>query len=176
MACDAALSADGRYRYWLWRTWSTEPLVTFVMLNPSTADATADDPTIRRCVGFARRWGYGGLRVVNLYAYRAAHPSQLWQVDDPVGPDNDDHLRAAFACSRSVVAAWGAHARPDRISQVLSFAPALTTLALTRTGQPRHPLYLPATATPTAWRPRSHSSGPGRYGRQTHAGQEELRC
>lgn len=148
---DAGMSADRRYRYWLSRTWSAERPVTFVMLNPSTADANVDDPTIRRCVGFAKRWRYGGLRVVNLYAYRATRPATLFRADDPVGPDNDDHLKSAFADSNLVVAAWGGHAVVERVRQVLSFAPVLTALAVTRSGQPAHPLYLPATATPKRW-------------------------
>lgn len=151
MARDAGLSADRRYRYWLSRTWGAERPVTFVMLNPSTADAAVDDPTIRRCVRFAREWGYGGLRVVNLYAYRASRPETLFQADDPVGPYNDDHLRSAFADGGLVVAAWGARARVERVRQVVSFAPVLTALAVTRSGQPGHPLYLPVTATPKRW-------------------------
>lgn len=147
----ADLSPDGRYRYRLSRTWGPAPLVTFVMLNPSTADGSTDDPTIRRCAGFARSWGYGGLVVANLYAYRATRPADLWQADDPVGPANDEHLRAVFASSGLVVAAWGAHARPDRVDEVLSFAPPLVALALTKAGHPRHPLYVRAAATPTLW-------------------------
>lgn len=150
---DATLSECGRYRYTLTRTW--DPSVWrlwFIMLNPSTADATIDDPTIRRCIGFARRFGYGGLGVVNLYAYRATKPADLWRADDPVGPDNDETLRDMLA-ARSyygvpTVAAWGANAKPDRVAQVLAMAGAhqLMCLGLTQAGQPRHPLYLRADA------------------------------
>lgn len=147
----ATLSEDGRYRYRLSRIWSAEPPVTFVLLNPSTADADADDPTIRRCIGFARRWGCGGVIVVNLYGYRTPWPAVLWQARDPVGPDNDDHLRAALAGDGLTVAAWGCQARSDRIARLLSYRPALTALGVTRSGQPRHPLYLPGTAAPAPW-------------------------
>jgi hypothetical protein len=148
----AELSPCGRYRYRLSRTWSDRPPVTFVMLNPSTADATSDDPTIRRCTGYAQNWGYGGLIVVNLYALRATDPDELWRVEDPIGPVNDDHLREAFGVGGPIVAAWGCHGRPSRIDTVLSYAPTLTALALTKSGQPGHPLYLPAAATPFRWR------------------------
>src|SRR4028119_2392792 len=83
------------YRYALWRTWdAARPPVAFVLLNPSTADARRDDPTIRRCANFARTWGFGGLEVVNLFAFRATHPTDLKCAADPVGPQNDVHLHA----------------------------------------------------------------------------------
>lgn len=90
VATTAGISECGTYRYWLCREWSPglDSLV-WLMLNPSTADATQDDPTIRRCMGFARRWGYGGITVVNLYAYRATNPRDLLTAADPVGPEND---------------------------------------------------------------------------------------
>ncbi|MGH3977119.1 MAG: DUF1643 domain-containing protein, partial [Pseudonocardiaceae bacterium] len=121
---DAVLSGCGRYRYQLTRTWDPgQQRATFIMLNPSTADAADDDPTIRRCTSYARSWGLGGLMVVNLYAYRATDPADLWKVDDPVGPDNDDHLRAVLAAATDVgapvVAAWGANARLDRVAEVM---------------------------------------------------------
>jgi hypothetical protein len=154
----AELSDCGTYRYTLTRDWDSDrPAACFVMLNPSTADAEQDDPTIRRCLGYARTWGCGSLAVVNLYAYRAADPSELWRAADPVGPNNDSWLRAAVTGARKsggpVVAAWGAHARTDRISAVLELpgvAP-ISVLALTKGGQPRHPLYLRANLTPQPW-------------------------
>src|SRR5262245_13227298 len=104
----AELSPCGRYRYALTRTWGDpKKVVCWVMLNPSTADADQDDPTIRRCLGFSRAWGAGGLVVVNLFALRATDPDQLRIAADPVGPDNDSHLSTA-AFGRLVVAAWGA--------------------------------------------------------------------
>jgi hypothetical protein len=145
----AVISADGRYRYLLTRWWarSSTPL-TFVMLNPSTADAETDDPTIRRCISFAKREGFAGLQVVNLYAWRATKPADLWRAPDPVGPDNDSRLRIAFREAHEkgspVVAAWGANAKPSRVSWVRSMphADVLHHLGLTDKGAPRHPLYL----------------------------------
>jgi hypothetical protein len=135
----ATFSADRRYRYRLWRRWDrSRSVVLFVMLNPSTADGRRDDPTIRRCIGFARAWGFGGVEVVNLFAYRATDPRELGRVGDPVGPHNDRYIRRAIRRSRLVVLAWGARARARRL---LSLRRA-HCLGLTRAGQPRHPLYL----------------------------------
>jgi hypothetical protein len=151
---DALLSPCGRYRYWLTREWGPGATVVFVMLNPSIADAAIDDPTIRRCIGFARSWGYGALAVVNLYALRSTDPKGLWLADDPVGPDNDMWLTrfatGAEATDAPVVAAWGANARTDRIDAVkaLSGMHRLSALGLTKDGQPRHPLYLKADLRP----------------------------
>lgn len=158
----ARLSADGLYRYSLVRRWATDgPPAQFVMLNPSTADAELDDPTIRRCVGFARALGCAGIVVVNLYAYRATKPADLWRAEDPVGPQADEFLaivaRRAVVEGAPLVAAWGANAKPERVAQALEVLEErgagrlLTALGTTKAGQPRHPLYLPATATPTPW-------------------------
>jgi hypothetical protein len=138
----ATFSRDRRYRYRLWRRWDdTRPVVAFVMLNPSTADARREDPTIRRCIGFARAWGFGGVEVVNLFAFRATDPRSLRRVRDPVGPLNARYVRAATRRSALVVAAWGAHGVPDRAGM-----PRLPRggrcLGFTRGGQPRHPLYV----------------------------------
>jgi hypothetical protein len=149
----ADLSDDGTYRYLLTRRWEpTAPSLSFVMLNPSTADGTEDDPTIRKCVGFARRLGYGAISVFNLYAYRATDPRNLWAAQrdgvDIVGPENDHRLRtmmvARMRLGDGVVAAWGAHAREDRVREVLSMpgSRALCALGLTAKGVPRHPLML----------------------------------
>lgn len=156
----AHLSDDGLYRYRLGRVWGDQHhVLTWVMLNPSIADHTLDDPTIRRCIGFARAWGYGGLEVVNLYAFRATKPDELWKTDDPVGPKNDDALRATFmsAAHRGahVIAAWGVNAEIQRTQFVATLARAagaqLQALSVTKSGQPGHPLYLPGSATPVPW-------------------------
>lgn len=160
----ADISADGLHRYTLHRWWDSGrgPRLTFVMLNPSTADAEQDDPTIRRCVSFTRSLGgFGGIRVLNLYAYRATSPADLWRaaadgVDITGGPRNDDLLRevAHPGCrGETIIAAWGAHARRDRVDQVLAMPGWDRALALgvTKAGAPRHPLYLPATAQPAPW-------------------------
>jgi hypothetical protein len=155
----AVLSDDERYRYLLTREWAEDgKTATFVMLNPSTADGMVDDPTIRRCIDFAQRWGCGDLMVVNLYAWRATKPAALWTADDPVGPENDAHIIAAAARARRtggpLVGAWGANARPDRIAAVLALPGMdwLAALAVTKAGQPWHPLYLKANLTPQPWR------------------------
>lgn len=158
----ASLSTDGQYRYALTRRWSSgAATVVFMMLNPSTADASRDDPTIRRCAGFARREGASGLIVVNLYAFRATRPADLWTVSDPVGPDNDAVLASTLTEAASsewpVISAWGAHARPQRVRAVTDIAQScgarLLALGVTRNGSPRHPLYLPKDSPLTPWEP-----------------------
>lgn len=136
---------DGRYRYLLWRRWAEADSLLFIMLNPSTADAERDDPTIRRCIGFARSWGFGGVEVVNLFAWRATLPRALARARDPVGPHNDRAISQAVARSRAVIAAWGVHGalgdRDEQVAQLLA-ATRLRCLGLTRDGAPRHPLYV----------------------------------
>jgi hypothetical protein len=122
--------------------------VAFIGLNPSTADEGRDDPTIRRCLGFARRWGFGLLEVVNVYGLCATEPRALWDAPDPVGPENDRVLSAVLERADLVVAAWGVHARRERIAE-LRWAledVEIHALGLTQGGAPRHPLYLPADA------------------------------
>lgn len=124
------------------------------MLNPSTADAALDDPTLRRCVTFAKAAGFSALQVVNLFAYRASDPAQLRTAPDPVGPDNDDYLRRALTTPGVKVAAWGVHSRPDRVGLVKSIAGgALHCLGVTRDGHPRHPLYVAGGTPFTPWPP-----------------------
>lgn len=142
----ARFSADRRYRYRLWRTWdATRPRVAFCLLNPSAADDRRDDPTIRRCVRFARRWGYGGVVVVNLFALRATDPRALGRSADPVGPANDRAIRDAARRARLVVAGWGSRGalrrRADEATALLAGA-RVVTFGVTRDGQPRHPLYV----------------------------------
>ncbi|WP_431977597.1 DUF1643 domain-containing protein [Micromonospora haikouensis] len=145
------------YRYDLTRTWSPGTAeATFVMLNPSTADAFHLDPTVRRCVGYARAWGCGGVRLLNLFGLRSTDPTALRRHDDPVGPHNDAVLTTFFADQAGtrhgpVVAAWGAYGdHLDRASTVAALArqhrAPLHALAITRAGHPGHPLYLPKTA------------------------------
>ena len=155
MERSAVLSPCRRYRYALARRWGEGEAVLWVMLNPSTADAERDDPTLRRVIGYSRAWGFSALTVVNLYAYRATDPRYLFAAPDPVGPDNDTHLTRAAGEHARTVAAWGAHARPERIAAVLALPGirTLTALALTASGQPRHPLYLRGDLTPHPWTP-----------------------
>ncbi len=148
----AIFDRTGQYRYLLSRVWNKAGLcVLFVMLNPSTANADADDPTIRRCMGFASSWEMGAFVVANLYAFRATQPAVLFQAADPVGPDNDLHLEQAMKRADRVVLAWGNHGlRDERATEVLGIIKSLNIkpmcLGLTNAGQPRHPLYLPGNA------------------------------
>lgn len=150
----ANFSRCRRYRYTLWRRWdSSRPLVMIIGLNPSTADARQNDPTIRRCIGFARDWGYGGLVVTNLFAFRATYPADLKATSDPVGPRNDVWLRRMAGQVEMIVAAWGNDGtwlnRGVRVRQML--ARRLFCLRLNAAGQPAHPLYLPAGLKPITW-------------------------
>ncbi len=152
MTGGATFDTSGLYRYHLWRAWGRgERRVAFIMLNPSTADGQRDDPTVRRCLGFARAWGYDALDVVNLFAYRTPRPADVRAAADPVGPDNDRFLLDVTARAGLVVAAWGNHGawlgRTDAVRHLLADVP-LHCLALTGQGQPRHPLYARATLHP----------------------------
>ena len=146
---------QGDYRYSLARVWdpTLEPLV-FILLNPSTADETANDPTVTRCIGHARRLGYGGLIVVNLYAYRATDPRVMLKAADPVGPHNDQAIVEAVT-GRTVIAAWGTNAKPGRVREVLELIPPTTSmfvLQLTPVSRvPQHPLYVGRSVTPIPW-------------------------
>jgi hypothetical protein len=154
----ATFDAYRRYRFRLSRVWDAAgPRVNFVMLNPSTADAFGVDPTVRRCLGFAQRWGAGALEVTNCFAFRSTDPSALRCADDPVGHCNDDTIVAAATRADIVVAAWGVHAvlgrRDVAVRMLLAGAGVeLQVLAFTKDGHPRHPLYLPAATDPQPWR------------------------
>jgi hypothetical protein len=146
----AEISSDEIYRYALWRRWDELDVmagrVCWVMLNPSTADAENDDPTIRRCVDFSRRWGFGGLVVVNLFAYRATNPAQLREpVCDPVGPDNNEWVLNEVRSATLAVAAWGSAAIAGERARWVERAAGkqLYCLGTTASGSPRHPLYVP---------------------------------
>lgn len=120
-----------------------------LLLNPSKASTSEDDPTIRKCVGFARQWGHGGIEVVNLYAFRATDPKDLARAGRPIGPTNDAHIRAAIDRAALIVCAWGAHEhrdslRPPAIRKMLDAAGRhAVCLGRTASGQPKHPLYVP---------------------------------
>jgi len=148
----AEFSPCRRYRYALFRTWEKRGLsVMFVGLNPSTADETENDPTVRRCMGFAARWGYKGLIMANAFAYRATDPREMKAADDPVGPDNDEWLRRLAFQAGAIVIAWGVHGvhrgRDAEVLKVLEPWPLLC-LGKTKGGQPRHPLMLRADEQP----------------------------
>lgn len=148
----AEISDCGRYRYWLRRSWKTGgngKTVCFVMLNPSTADAMKDDPTIRRCMGFTQTWGYSILSVRNLFALRATDPGQLSIDPAPIGPKNDMELSVAKTADL-VVVAWGAKVPFGRDNAVLKLlsSKSLFCLAKNKNGSPKHPLYCAAGCVP----------------------------
>lgn len=148
----ATLSACRTYRYALWRRWGRGDYAMFIGLNPSTADETNDDPTIRRCIGFARAWGYGALCMANLFAYRATDPADMKKAAEPVGWENDHTLTTLARGAGVVVAAWGAHGTyKGRDQSVRLLVPNLHFLRLTKDGHPGHPLYLPASLKPQRW-------------------------
>ncbi|MEE4190381.1 MAG: DUF1643 domain-containing protein [Halieaceae bacterium] len=142
-----------RYRYALWRIWDRErPAVMFIGLNPSTADAKIDDPTLVRCMGFARDWGYGGVYTANLFAFRATDPRDMKAANAPIGRDNDRVILDLAARVDKVIAAWGNDgAFLDRAVAVRRLLPKLYYLKMNRSGQPAHPLYLPKGLVPRVW-------------------------
>lgn len=165
------------YRYRLFRDLNTQRglftpvvdrMVLFVMLNPSTADATHNDPTVRRCVGFATDWAFARMEVVNLFAVRATNPKLLPAIADPVGPDNDLEIAAAVAGADLVVAAWGTNkaavappagaggpSRAEHVVGIITTTHDLYALKLTDGGHPQHPLYLAADLKPVLWRKKA---------------------
>lgn len=147
MQRDATISACKLYRYSLTRLWNPRlPIVLFVGLNPSTADANNDDNTIRRCIGFAKAWFCGGLIMANLFAFRSRYFKPLKSVPDPVGPDNDVYLRQLHRGSDMTVSCWGTNGRfLERDNEVLSELVRIKPvhcIQTTKDGIPGHPLYL----------------------------------
>ena len=144
----AWFSVDGKYRYLLTREFGGSSTCLFVMLNPSTADEVVDDPTIRRCIGFAWREGFGRLEIVNLYGFRATEPGVLFEAEDPVGSENDLTVEEALKRADLVIAAWGNHGGhvPGRMGRVVDMlrisGQKSMCFGFTKQNQPRHPLYL----------------------------------
>lgn len=158
MERNAVLDEAKKYRYDLWRIWdSAKPLLGYVMLNPSTADWTHDDPTIRKCIGFADRLGYGGFHVVNLFAYRATDPDDLPKLSsvEAIGPENDQHLLRVTAMCEKIICAWGnggqLHKRSTFVRHLLKGRPLYSLKINASTAEPAHPLYLKYTLTPQPW-------------------------
>jgi len=148
----ATISKCGLYRYDLTRRWAVgERLCAFIGLNPSTADADLDDPTIRRCVGFAQSWGYDALVMLNAYAFRATKPTDMLAAADPVGPANDAYLKHWCSQAHLKVAAWGANISLHRQKQMIQLILDLAALRITKEGFPGHPLYLPKVSVPVPW-------------------------
>lgn len=143
----AVFDASGRYRYSLWRAWYVDhPRVGFIMLNPSTADEQRNDPTIRRCIEFARVWEFGSVEVVNLFAYKATDMKELLKVDDPIGDENDFFIEKAIERCSTVVVGWGTKGtllgRDRQVLQLLVRRQDVYCLGVTKDGHPRHPLYV----------------------------------
>ena len=139
----AKLSECRKYRYALWRTWdNSKPYVMFVGLNPSTADEVSDDPTLMRCINFAKLWGYGGVCMANLFAFRATEPSDMKSAQDPIGKENNQWLEKLAESAGLVVAAWGNDGSfLNRSTQVKELLPNLHCLKMNKSGEPAHPLY-----------------------------------
>lgn len=146
----ADISGCGTYRYRLGRRWGPGTSVLWIMLNPSTADALGDDPTIRRCIGFTKAWGHDAIEVVNLYALRATDPQSLLRHRDPFGPRNWHTLQGAIGARHALImAAWGAKAARHPAATHIHvpmmagrIGAHLHCLATTKDGHPRHPLYV----------------------------------
>ena len=131
-------------------------MVVFCMLNPSTADHQTNDPTVRRCIGFAESWGYARLIVVNLFAARSTDPKALPTMADPVGPDNDEWIRKHAREADMIVAAWGNRGaylgRDRKVLEILASARDVFALRITGQGSPEHPLYVPQDVEPVVFR------------------------
>ena len=153
----AIFSPCGKYRYSLLREWDdTLPRVVFLMLNPSTADAEKNDPTVARCVKFAKAWRYGSLEVLNLFAYRSTDPKALYDADDPIGPENNEHMARVLSSDAFVVCAWGEHGSfGGRYRGVIEMArragKPLHCLCRNQSGHPKHPLYCKGDLQPMAY-------------------------
>lgn len=142
---EAVFSDDREYRYTLWQWWDREkPYVMFVGLNPSTADEITNDPTVRRCLDFAKRWDYGGFCMTNLFAYRATAPQDMKAQQDPIGPLNDKYLAEVSDYAGLVVVAWGCHGKyKDRDQEALTVLRGqLHCLGVNQDRTPKHPLYI----------------------------------
>lgn len=157
LEASADFSPCRHYRYALWRhsgglAATGNGYAMFIALNPSTADEMQDDPTIRRCIAYAKTWGYDGLCMANLFAWRATDPREMLAQVDPVGAENDWYLRTLAETAGVVVAAWGVHGtHRGRADDVRAMLPRLHYLRLTKGGHPGHPLYLPKTLRPVPW-------------------------
>lgn len=153
----AIFSEDRIYRYTLERTWNKKRgIVNFIMLNPSTADENYEDPTISRCMKFAEAWGYGGIFITNVFAYRSTEAKVLKVIPDPVGKDNDSYIYAVSAKAKITITAWGNKSKfpdkyKDRDFDVFALLSNIHYLTLTKSGEPGHPLFLKGDLKPIPW-------------------------
>jgi len=141
---DAIISHCKKYRYVLWRNWDkSKQSVMFIGLNPSKADIIQDDPTIYRCINFAKSWGYGGIIITNLFAYRTKDPRELKITNNPIGKDNDMWINKISKEDVFKVAAWGNHGTYlNRSENILKSISNLNCIKKNKSGEPSHPLYL----------------------------------
>lgn len=141
----ARFSPSREYRYTLWRWWDKGPCVNFILLNPSTADENNNDPTVERCERRARGWGFGGMTVINIFAYRSTSPWTLYKMYAPIGPDNDECIVAATHISACTICGWGEHGtllgRHDKVKELVKDS-VVYALKVNKSGIPSHPLYL----------------------------------
>jgi hypothetical protein len=153
----ATFSDCRNYRYALWRIWDYDkPRIMFIGLNPSTADETQNDPTIRRVIGFAKDWGYGGIYMCNLFAIVSTDPAILKMCTDPIG-DNDHHLLKYADLSKDILFGWGNFKEAvDRVKYVSGLFPNALCLGKNQNGTPKHPLYIAAKTTPISFNPQQH--------------------
>ena len=156
----AVFSDCRKFRYALWRMWDEDkPLVMIIGLNPSTADEKVNDPTIIRCISFARSWGYGGVCVVNLFGFRATAPSELKAYHAPIGRYNDEWVREIAKDSALKVAAWGNHGKfLNRSDDFLLSLDKLHCIQMNKSGEPSHPLYLKAELKPVPMTPSQQTN------------------
>lgn len=153
----ATFSPCRTYRYSLWRRWGKpeQGYAMFIGLNPSTADEVEDDPTVRRCIQFAKDWGYGALCMTNLFAFRATDPGVMKAHPEPIGPDTNTVLVELAKSAGVVIAAWGNHgSHRARDRQVIALLPNLRCLKVTKADQPSHPLYLSKALKPLPFTPQ----------------------
>ena len=158
---DACISPCGLYRYSLSRAWDfdlTKPRVGWIMLNPSTADAEVNDPTIRRCMEFSRTWGFHGIAVRNLFAVRTYSPIEMKNHADPIGNENDKAILDLIGACPLIVAAWGTHGgykqRDNHVVRIVRETGAkLHCLGTTKEGFPKHPLYVKGDVKPVPFEP-----------------------
>lgn len=150
---NARFSRCKSYRYNLSRSWSEgSGKAVFIGLNPSTADKNEDDPTIRRCVGFARSWGCDSMEIVNLFAFCATRPEDLKLAEEPIGRYTNRWIAAAVEEATISIACWGNHgAFLGRSDQIRDRYPELHCLGINASGMPKHPLYIKATQTPFSY-------------------------
>ena len=150
MQRSALFSNCKKYRYLLGREWDiNKPKILFIGLNPSTADEYKDDPTILRCIQFAKSWGYGSLKIANIFAYRATDPNVLLKEKEPIGKDNNEHIITSDKECNKTVIAWGNHGLfLNRAADVLPLIQDPYCIKKNSNGTPSHPLYLPKKLTP----------------------------